>query len=284
MSGPRRRCSPATRIPTGIALALVRPGDQGFAWLDPRLPSLQAHGRGGFVTIDDAELLNAETWTPESAVWQLIDALTRGLSEIVQDVVASGEMGEVPRIGLRSIDRTGTTREAVEKLSRLRAAIGLGGETLVDAMLERMRSAGLLLSHEWVAASNATAPVDFRAQSASSTLSIEVKTTKGSHDRAFIISTSELQEARKVASYEIWRLSDFVARDEELKATVRKADPTATVEQALSWLETAPEGIRVPSVEMSPTSLTWSEPQSATCPASRVPSDQWSSDIDLGTS
>jgi hypothetical protein len=275
---------PEVRLPTGIALALVRPGDEGFDWLDQRLPSLRARDRGGFITLDDGELLGALDWTPKSAVWQLTDFLTRGLAELVEDVVAGADADAVPEIGLRSIERTGTTREAVEKLSRLRAAIGLGGETLVDAVLERMTDRGEIVSYEWVSASNATAPVDFRAMEPARRLSIEVKTTKGAHTVAFVISVAELREAVAAVPYEIWRVSEFRVVEDEIAGTIRRGDPAPLVEATLEWLRTAPEGVKVPSVEFAPSLLAWGEGEPVACPVSRIPNEHWMAEVDLAAS
>jgi len=266
-----------TRVPSGVALALVRPGEPGYEWLDARLPA------GGFKNLDDGELLDVG-WDAESPVWQLIDYLTRGLFELVDDVIAGTGGTAIPNIGLRSIDRTGSTREAVEKLSRIRAAIGLGGETLVDALLERKRDQGEIMSYEWVSAINATAPVDFRAVESARSLSIEVKTTKGKHDVPFIISFAELREAKASPPYEIWRVSGFKVDDDELVGAVRRADPSALVSETLTWLDTSPEGVKVPGVEFAPTALTWTEAEDARCPVSRVPSENWTSEIDLAAS
>lgn len=268
-----------SRVPTGVALALVKPGDEGFAWLDERLPE------GGFANIDDADLFDAREWSQDSAIWELIEFLTRGLTELIDDVLADADAASVPKIGLRSIDSTGSTREAVQRLALFRAAIGLGGETLVDAMLEWKCDEGQLVSYEWVSATNATAPIDFRAAVADDgDLSIEVKTTKGVHHIPFFISTAELREARAANSYELWRVSDFTFNEGELAGSVMRGDPSELVSQTLTWLETSPEGIKVPSVQMSPQSMTWTKPESATCPASRVPSETWASEIDLAAS
>jgi len=265
------------RLPTGVALAVVQQGDQGFEWLRSKCP------RNGFAILDDDELLDAESWDPAGPVWRLIDFLTQGLTGLVDDVLDGADNATIPRLGLRSIERTGTTREAVEKLSRVRAAIGLGGETLIDALLERKRDAGEFESYEWVAALNATAPVDFRAYNRQTTLGIEVKTTKGSHMKKFAISSAELREAQS-APYEIWRVSTFNVQAEELRGSVRRTDPRSLVDRTLQWLDTSPEGVGVTSVEFAPAALEWSEAEEAACPLSRVPSDNWSREMDLEAS
>lgn len=271
--------APATdRVPTGVGLAVVRDGDQGYGWLKNKCP------RHGFANVDDDELLGAETWDESSPVWQLIDFLTEGLTDLVDDVLAGSDRIAIPRIGLRSIERTGTTREAIEKFARVRAAIGLGGETMIDALLERKRDAGEIKSYDWVSASNATAPVDFRACDATRTIGIEVKTTKGAHEKSFPISVAELREAKAAPPYEVWRVSAFAVKDDELVGLVRRTDPATLVEATLRWLDTSPEGVGVSSVNFAPSALAWSDVETATCPVSRVPNENWTREMDLEAS
>lgn len=265
----------SARVPAGVALTVVKQGDQGFDWLTSKCPG------SGFANLDDDELLDAQSWDPHGPIWRMIDFLTEGLAELVADVLDVGENASIPRIGLRSIERTGTTREAVEKLARVRAAIGLGGETLVDALLERKCDAGEFESYKWVAARNATASVDFRAVASHRSLGIEVKTTTGPHAKKFAISIAELREARAAAAYEIWRVSTFNVQEEELRGSIRRSDPRQLAVSALQWLDTSPEGVGVSSVDFVPTALEWSQAEKASCSLSRVPSDNWLQEMDV---
>lgn len=269
------------RIPTGAALAVVREGEDGYQWLSEQCAPQ------GFATLDDDVLLDAGDageWPANSPAWSLIDFLTQGLTELVDDVVSGDEGGSISRIGLRSIERTGTTREAVEKLHRVRAAIGLGGETLVDALLETRRELGVIASYQWVSLSHATAPVDFLAEQNHTELGIEVKTTKGLHDGPFYISIAELRAAREASAYEIWRVSAFAFDESQLSGVIRRSDPSTLVAEALEWLTTSPAGVSVPSVEVAPRALDWSEAELAACPTSRVPDEDWMEKIDLAAS
>lgn len=267
---------PADRLPAGVALAVVRPGDQGYEWLAEQCP------QRGFATIDDNELLEQQ-WLPTSPVFELVDALTRDLRAIVADMVDEADEVSIPRLGLQSIDRTGTTRDAVERLNRLRSAIGLGGETLVDATLARMLDRSKILSYEWVSECNAMAPVDFHAGFTSGALSIEVKTTKGKHEKSFSISTSELREAQRSAPYEIWRVSQFDYSEDRIHGEIRRADPSILVNEVLAWLDTSPGGVRVTNVEVSTAALEWSEGEKASCAVDRVPSPHWADEYKLPT-
>ncbi|MCL8251355.1 DUF3883 domain-containing protein [Aeromicrobium fastidiosum] len=263
------------RVPTGAAFALLRAGDQGFAWLDAQLPA------GGFVDIEDAALLAAEDWTDDSSVRQLINFLTLGLYEIVEDVIGEQTTEVIPRVGLRSLDRTGSTHEAIAHLSSYRSAIGLGGETLVDAVLEQKLVTREFHSYEWVSSRNATAPVDFRASLDGVRIGIEVKTTRGPHRRKFHISTAELNEAQQSRRFEIWRVSQLDHDAEQIRGAIRRADPSELVDETLLWIETTPTGVSVPGVAFDPAALNWTDPESAECSVERVPSPTWASDMDI---
>lgn len=266
------------RLPTGVALAVVRDGDDGHQWLREVCPPQ------GFAHLDDDLVLDAGdagVWPNDSPVWQLVDFLTQGLTELVDDVVSGDEGGWISRIGLRSIERTGTTREAVEKLQRVRSAIGLGGETLVDAVLESLVQDGVIDSYRWISLSHATAPVDFVANRE---LGIEVKTTKGHHEVPFYISIAELRAARAATEYEIWRVSGFRYDESELSGIIRRTDPSTLVAETLAWLEASPMGVTAPSVEVTPRVLDWSEAELASCRTSRIPEEEWLDKIDLAAS
>lgn len=263
---------PDLGVPTGLAFALLNPGDQGYDRLDSVLPP------GGFEKIDDDFLMESESWHPSSAVWQLIEHLTRGLPEIVDDVLGDSGASAASRLGLRSIDRTGSTQEAVRALNQFRTAIGLGGETLVDFLLNKSRE---FSSHEWVSLSNATASLDFRATRGAAVVAIEVKTTTSYHGRSFHISVSELTEARLAQEYEIWRVSKFAWSPPLIVGEVRRGDPSEIVAIALGWLATSPVGIEVPSLKISPESMSWTPPEKVECPQERVPSRTWMADIRL---
>ena len=264
------------RIPSGVVLALVHPGEQGFDWLRARCP---AHGFGD---LDDYALLGAESWSPDGAVWRMIENLTRGLGEIVEDVITPEERGGVRAAGLRSIDRSGSTREAVEQVSRMRAAVGLGGEVLADDILRRRLSSGLIESYDWIAASDARAPVDFRFVTSGTTVNVEVKTTKGPHETPFFISFAELRQAATGVAYEVWRVSGLSRSNELLAGDVRRTNPSGLARQAVDWAMTAPGGVRIPTFEFRPEAFSWSEPETAQCPVSRIPkSETWLSDFQL---
>lgn len=269
---------PTDRRPAGVAMAIFRPGEQGHEWLDERCPP------HGFANISDDELLDVSAeWDDANPAARLIDFLTRGLVELGRDVVNEGDIDALPRLGLRTIERTGTTREAVERLNRLLSAIGLGGETLVDATLEAMLQSCEIASYEWVSLMNATAPVDFRASSNGVSLAIEVKTTKRRHGVPFMISVAELHAARQAAAYEIWRVSEFRLEGDAIMGSLRRGDPKPLVDTTLNWLNTTPEGVRVPGVELRPAAFEWNEALPATCPVSRVPDENWSTEIDLAS-
>jgi hypothetical protein len=274
---------PGERVPTGIALALVRPGDQGHEWLDQRLPEIRVRERGGFVNLDDAALLAAEDWRQTSAVWQLIDFLTRGVVAMVEGVIADEDGDEIPKLALRSIEDTGSTREAVRGAEKLLAAIGLGGETLVDAYLEDMVERGAIVSFRWISKLNKLAPVDFAARNADVELGIEVKTTKGRHAAPFFISIEELRAGRDIEPYEIWRVSGFTWTETELSGSIRKSDPTDLVKRTLDGITALPQGVKVPTVQMFPSALSWTEPEEASCPRARIPSETWESDINIAS-
>lgn len=271
----------ADRIPTGIAMALIRRGEHGHQWM------LERCAPHGFAFLHDELILEAGEageWPTDSPVWQLVDFLTRGLAELVEDVVAIDERGWVALVGLRSVERTGTTREAIDKLQQVRTAIGLGGETLVDAVLEALKNGRVIDSYQWVSLSRATAPIDFVLEDGRVDVGIEVKTTKGDHDTPFFISLGELRAAANMNAYEIWRVSGLRYDLWELSGSIRRTDPSLLVGQTLDWLRTSPLGVSVPTVSVDPHALNWEEEQWASCPTSRIPDEDWFQKINLAAS
>lgn len=117
-----------------------------------------------------------------------------GIASATERLVRSGRTAKLSSSALRK------ARDAADETGRL-------GEALINIYLRHECDAGRISKYEWVSASNAIAPLDFRFEVRGEAEKLDVKCTSGIFDREFHISFGELKEmARSVEPYRIYRV------------------------------------------------------------------------------
>jgi hypothetical protein len=146
------------------------------------------------------------------------------------------------------------TEEQLKKSRALAEEIGRLGEAYVDGWLTSQKGSSIA-GHIWDASANAISPFDFTI------LGIEegdgyladAKSTSGPHERPFHISMAELREAASsTIPYRILRVSNLGDRGAELRTSGPINEHAAAILESLGGL---PEGVRVTSVTIDPTTI-----------------------------
>ncbi|MCL2591638.1 MAG: DUF3883 domain-containing protein [Betaproteobacteria bacterium] len=206
---------------------------------------------------------------PNGSMWALEDGLVQEVLETVrptaghplydwaetsllEDAALGGAVG-TNAINARRGSR-GISPEDFMRLRRRAEAIGVAGEELLNAWLEKERLAGRIQAFEWSASINAVAPYDFRVTEASGDVRvIDAKSTVGGFGNPLHLSLSELSVAvHGPEPYDICRLYEVT----EVGAKIRIARNIGpALRGVLAALDALPDGVTADSVSIEPTVL-----------------------------
>ncbi len=155
-----------------------------------------------------------------------------------------------------------------EQLARARDAadaVGRKGEEIVCAWLEEQLLSGAVTGYRWISDENAVAPYDFEVTEGGKTRLVEVKSTSGDFNRAFHMSTAELEEAAKAKHYDIFRVSKVDPATDTAILHIAE-DATALAQDILERFKDLPDEVRVDAVSIDVAALKFKSVGKVTIP------------------
>ena len=184
------------------------------------------------------------------------------LNEENDELLEEAALGSI--VAVRALRRRSVRRQTAEELAiaRRRAEeIGKEGEVLVAAYLRRALADKRIEDFVWEADANAVNPWDFTVVRRGGTIRrIEVKSTKGSHNRALHVSQAEIEAAAEPDGprTDLWRISQLDGDGGMLR---RSINFRAVARKIISISDDCGPGLTPDGWTIATDRFEWSEPR-----------------------
>jgi hypothetical protein len=244
-------------VPTGMSMILIKQSSADDQALHSALSQLL--GNRSMVAVTAAQIIACSSVSGVSATHPIhIAAVDRETESALEDAAQGGVTG-IGKLLRNKVNRKISGLDLAKAKAKAELT-GHDGEGLVNGWLAAKSAAGQLQSYVWESLENAIAPYDFDiVNQAGERLLIDVKTTSGPFENAIHISLAEIIEASGSVPYMIYRVFEIddnganlcISKDiRDLARSLKKVHETYV-----------PDGIRIDSFSVSPSSLQWGQTQ-----------------------